>query len=101
MSGRVKGGRLAHSIPAADEAAPAAEALAAEESAAEAIDAPNPRSQYEALPGAGSFHIGRRGPLITAMGKRLVAEGCGRARARPPTSGHNLLRGALATVPRP
>ncbi|WP_435887855.1 hypothetical protein [Streptomyces chartreusis] len=42
MSGRVKGGRLAHSIPAADEAAPAAEALAAEESAAEAVDAPNP-----------------------------------------------------------
>ncbi|WP_371551909.1 DUF6519 domain-containing protein [Streptomyces sp. NBC_00554] len=40
---------LAHSIPAADEAALAAEALAAEEeSTAEAVDAPNPRSQTTA-----------------------------------------------------
>lgn len=37
LSGRAKDGRLAHSIPATDEAALAAEALAAE-----AIDAPNP-----------------------------------------------------------
>lgn len=28
------------------------------------------------FPGAGFFKVGRRSPLITAMGKRLVAEGC-------------------------
>lgn len=44
---------------------------------------PQPRPEYEALPGAGSFQICRRDPLITAMGKRLVAEGCGRYEEGP------------------
>ncbi|MCL8009731.1 N-acetylmuramoyl-L-alanine amidase [Streptomyces sp. AS02] len=44
---------------------------------------PRPRPEYEALPGAGSFRIGRRDPLITAMGKRLVVEGCGRYEEGP------------------
>ena len=33
--------------------------------------------RYEPYPGAGFFHGGRHSPLITAMGRRLVAEGCG------------------------
>ncbi len=37
-----------------------------------------PKPQYEPFPGAAFFHTGRRSPLITAMGRRLVAEGCGR-----------------------
>ncbi|MEU9053551.1 hypothetical protein AB0D37_24555 [Streptomyces sp. NPDC048384] len=42
-----------------------------------------PRPECEALPGAGSFQIGRRDPLITAMGKRLAAEDCGRYEEGP------------------
>ncbi|MFF9287499.1 peptidoglycan-binding protein [Streptomyces griseosporeus] len=34
--------------------------------------------QYEPFPGAAFFHGGRHSPIITAMGRRLVAEGCGR-----------------------
>jgi hypothetical protein len=33
--------------------------------------------RYEPYPGASFFHGGRYSPLITAMGWRLVAEGCG------------------------
>jgi len=33
---------------------------------------------YEPFPGAAFFHGGRHSAVITAMGKRLVAEGCGR-----------------------
>ncbi len=44
---------------------------------------PQPRPEYAALPGAGSFQIGRRDAVITAMGKRLVAEGCGRYEEGP------------------
>jgi hypothetical protein len=33
---------------------------------------------FEPFPGAEFFHTGRTSPLITAMGRRLVAEGCGR-----------------------
>ncbi|WP_405832974.1 peptidoglycan-binding protein [Streptomyces sp. NBC_01176] len=35
-------------------------------------------SGYAPFPGAGYFRTGRRSALITAMGKRLVAEGCGK-----------------------
>lgn len=35
------------------------------------------------FPGAGFFHTGQRSPVITAMGKRLVKEGCGKYRAGP------------------
>jgi LysM repeat protein/septal ring-binding cell division protein DamX len=37
-----------------------------------------PAATYEPFPGAAFFHTGRKSPLITAMGRRLVAEGCGR-----------------------
>ncbi|MEZ7005659.1 peptidoglycan-binding protein [Streptomyces sp. AD55] len=37
-----------------------------------------PAVQYEPFPGAAFFHGGRHSPVITAMGRRLVAEGCGR-----------------------
>ncbi|WP_406350632.1 peptidoglycan-binding protein [Streptomyces sp. NBC_00658] len=39
---------------------------------------PQPKPSYEPFPGAGFFQVGRHDSLITAMGKRLVAEGCGR-----------------------
>ncbi|MFJ5294536.1 peptidoglycan-binding protein [Streptomyces sp. NPDC088348] len=34
------------------------------------------RPAYEPFPGAAFFHTGRTSPVITAMGRRLVAEGC-------------------------
>ena len=37
-----------------------------------------PSAAYEPFPGASFFHTGRTSPIITAMGRRLVAEGCGR-----------------------
>ncbi|MGW6455773.1 peptidoglycan-binding protein [Streptomyces sp. NPDC055078] len=45
---------------------------------------PPPRpAKYEPFPGAAFFAVGRRSPVITAMGKRLVAEGCGRYQSGP------------------
>ena len=43
----------------------------------------NPSPRYEPFPGAGFFHAGRHSPIITAMGRRLVAEGCGRYSTGP------------------
>lgn len=40
-------------------------------------------TQYEPFPGAAFFSTGRRSPVIAAMGKRLVAEGCGRYQDGP------------------
>ncbi|MYW43039.1 CHAP domain-containing protein [Streptomyces sp. SID161] len=36
------------------------------------------KTQYEPFPGEGFFHAGRYSPIITAMGRRLVALGFGR-----------------------
>ncbi|WP_329300823.1 peptidoglycan-binding protein [Streptomyces sp. NBC_00659] len=44
--------------------------------------APGP-APYEPFPGAAYFVPGRRGPLITAIGRRLVTEGCGRYTVGP------------------
>lgn len=38
--------------------------------------APKPSPAYEPFPGASFFTAGRRSPIIAAMHKRLVAEGC-------------------------
>jgi len=38
---------------------------------------------YEPFPGAAFFHGGPHSPIITAMGRRLVAEGCGRYSSGP------------------
>ncbi|UUU33522.1 peptidoglycan-binding protein [Streptomyces sp. CA-210063] len=38
---------------------------------------------YEPFPGAAFFATGRRSAVITAMGRRLVAEGCGRYEVGP------------------
>ena len=37
-----------------------------------------PAVQYEPFPGSSFFHGGRHSSIITAMGRRLVAEGCGK-----------------------
>ncbi|GGV26656.1 peptidoglycan-binding protein [Streptomyces spectabilis] len=42
-----------------------------------------PAPAYAAFPGAAFFVPGRRSPLITAVGHRLVAEGCGRYAVGP------------------
>lgn len=42
-----------------------------------------PTPAYQKFPGAAFFHAGRYSPVITAMGRRLVAEGCGRYNAGP------------------
>ncbi|MVO83882.1 N-acetylmuramoyl-L-alanine amidase [Streptomyces sp. p1417] len=44
---------------------------------------PRPDSPYAAFPGAAFFVPGRRSALITAVGRRLVAEGCGRYAVGP------------------
>ncbi|MEU2744963.1 peptidoglycan-binding protein [Streptomyces collinus] len=44
---------------------------------------PSPRPSHEPFPGAGFFHVGQRSPIITAMGRRLVAEGCSRYEEGP------------------
>lgn len=43
------------------------------------IEPSKPRAPtYEPFPGSGFFTAGRRSPIVAAMHKRLVAEGCGR-----------------------
>ncbi|MEV8395909.1 MULTISPECIES: peptidoglycan-binding protein [unclassified Streptomyces] len=42
-----------------------------------------PAKTYEPFPGASFFRAGRRSAVVTAMGKRLVAEGCGRYTVGP------------------
>ncbi|MEV7871516.1 peptidoglycan-binding protein [Streptomyces sp. NPDC088124] len=42
-----------------------------------------PPAAYEPFPGTAFFAAGRRSALVTAMGKRLVAEGCGRYKVGP------------------
>lgn len=42
-----------------------------------------PARTYEPFPGAAFFRPGRRGDVVTAMGRRLVAVGCGRYRQGP------------------
>ncbi|MFE1515776.1 peptidoglycan-binding protein [[Kitasatospora] papulosa] len=37
----------------------------------------------EPFPGAAFFHGGRHSPIVTAMGRRLVAEGCGKYKTGP------------------
>ncbi|MFF7311231.1 peptidoglycan-binding protein [Streptomyces sp. NPDC008137] len=44
---------------------------------------PAPKPSYEPFPGAAFFHVGQRSPIITAMGRRLVAEGCSRYEEGP------------------
>jgi murein DD-endopeptidase MepM/ murein hydrolase activator NlpD len=38
---------------------------------------------FEPFPGTAFFHVGQHSPIITAMGKRLVAEGCGKYQSGP------------------
>ncbi|MER6104965.1 peptidoglycan-binding protein [Streptomyces sp. NPDC001832] len=42
-----------------------------------------PRPEYEPFPGSAFFRAGRHDKRITAMGKRLIAEGCGRYEVGP------------------
>ncbi|MFD6149377.1 peptidoglycan-binding protein [Streptomyces sp. NPDC060243] len=51
---------------------------------------------YEPFPGAGFFHAGRNSPLITAMGRRLVAEGCGRYSQGPGPNWTNVDKASYA-----
>ncbi|MEU5284113.1 peptidoglycan-binding protein [Streptomyces sp. NPDC020755] len=44
---------------------------------------PKPKPSYEPFPGAAFFRVGRNSPVVTAMGRRLVAEGCGRYSVGP------------------
>ncbi len=50
-------------------------------SAAPAVDAPDDTgSRYEPYPGPNFFHGGRHSPIVTAMARRLEAEGYGDGR---------------------
>ncbi|MER7696156.1 peptidoglycan-binding protein [Streptomyces sp. NPDC096095] len=42
-----------------------------------------PAKRYEPYPGAAFFRVGRRSAVVTAMGRRLVAEGCSRYAVGP------------------
>ncbi|QQZ54161.1 N-acetylmuramoyl-L-alanine amidase [Streptomyces microflavus] len=52
---------------------------------------------YEPFPGAAFFKAGRRSPIVTAMGKRLVAEGCGRYTVGPGPAWSTADRNSYAT----
>ncbi|MER6635828.1 peptidoglycan-binding protein [Streptomyces microflavus] len=52
---------------------------------------------YEPFPGADFFRAGRRSPIVTAMGKRLVAEGCGRYTVGPGPAWSTADRNSYAT----
>lgn len=45
--------------------------------------APKPGPAHAPFPGVAFFKLGKRHPLFTAMGKRLVAVGCGRYKVGP------------------
>lgn len=53
-------------------------------------------TKYEPFPGASFFHPGRHSPIITAMGRRLVAEECGRYRSGPGPDWTNADRASYA-----
>jgi hypothetical protein len=48
-----------------------------------------PAPVYEPFPGASFFHTGRTSPIVTAMGRRLVAEGCSKYSSGPGPSWTN------------
>jgi hypothetical protein len=58
--------------------------------------APKPSPRYEPFPGVSFFHGGRHSPIIAAMGRRLVAEGCGRYREGPGPNWTNTDRASYA-----
>ncbi|GAA3591387.1 hypothetical protein GCM10022295_86300 [Streptomyces osmaniensis] len=51
---------------------------------------------YEPFPGAAFFHGGRHSPIVTAMGRRLVQEGCGRYNSGPGPNWTNADRNSYA-----
>ena len=51
---------------------------------------------YEPFPGSAFFHGGRHSPIVTAMGRRLVAEGCGKYRNGPGPNWTNTDRASYA-----
>lgn len=57
---------------------------------------PAPAVEYEPFPGSGFFHGGRYSPLITAMGRRLIAVGCGRYNSGPGPNWTNADRASYA-----
>lgn len=57
---------------------------------------PTPAVAYEPFPGAAFFHGGRHSPIVTAMGRRLVAENCGRYNAGPGPNWTNADRNSYA-----
>ncbi|MGW0545298.1 peptidoglycan-binding protein [Streptomyces griseoincarnatus] len=52
--------------------------------------------RYEPFPGAAFFRAGRNSPIVTAMGKRLVAEGCARYAVGPGPRWSNADRNSYA-----
>ncbi|XKJ63375.1 peptidoglycan-binding protein (plasmid) [[Kitasatospora] papulosa] len=50
----------------------------------------------EPFPGAAFFHGGRHSPIVTAMGRRLVAEGCGKYRSGPGPNWTNVDKASYA-----
>jgi hypothetical protein len=57
---------------------------------------PPAKPVYEPFPGANFFHTGRTSPIVTAMGRRLVAEGCSRYSSGPGPSWTNADRNSYA-----
>ncbi len=62
--------------------------------------APTPKPQYEPFPGAAFFHTGRKSPIVTAMGRRLVAEGCGKYKQGPGPNWTNADKASYAAYQR-
>lgn len=54
------------------------------------------KPSYEPFPGAAFFHGGRHSAIVTAMGRRLVAEGCGKYSTGPGPNWTNADRNSYA-----
>ncbi|MCX4792481.1 peptidoglycan-binding protein [Streptomyces sp. NBC_01221] len=59
-----------------------------------------PAQPLEPFPGAAFFHGGRHSAVITAMGRRLVAEGCGKYKSGPGPNWTNADRNSYAAYQR-
>uniref|UniRef100_UPI0037DC704D peptidoglycan-binding protein n=1 Tax=Streptomyces tubercidicus TaxID=47759 RepID=UPI0037DC704D len=55
---------------------------------------------YEPFPGSAFFHGGRHSPIVTAMGRRLVAEGCGKYSTGPGPNWTNADKNSYAAFQR-
>jgi hypothetical protein len=101
---QTKGGHYAHGqVPGNDHWDPGAIDTAIVPGTLAAAPTPKPatpatptKPSTEPFPGSAFFHGGRHSPIVTAMGRRLVAEGCSRYASGPGPNWTNADRASYA-----